>query len=165
MGFLIKCPICKGGFNDGRAYTGTSGVAFGPPHPLYEFCDAGLHFECLERWAPRADFSKGYFEGKRSTFMRYGTLLASEPSWILGCGPAPIDKEPYYAEIDLVDWPCPLYSRWQSWDSFLAGGYTVGLVGEALVAATKAINRVREFAPNLNILSKLRHEMLLNRNG
>lgn len=160
MGFLIECPICKGGFADGRAYTGTSGVMFVPPHPLYEFCDAGLHFDCLERWPHRLEFSRGYFEGHRAAFIHYGTLLASEPSWILGCGPAPIDKEPYYAEVDLADWPCRLYSRWHAWDSFLAGGYADGIVGEALIAAAQAIIRVREFVPDLSALGNLRHAML-----
>src|SRR5688572_23719074 len=37
MGFLIQCPICRGDFRDGSAYTATSGVAFPPGHHLYEF--------------------------------------------------------------------------------------------------------------------------------
>lgn len=165
MGFLIECPICKGGFTDGRAYTVTSGVAFVPPHHLYEFCDTGLHFDCLERWPHRLEFSRGYFEGHRATFLRYGTLLATESSWILGCGPAPIEKVPYYAEVDLVDWPCRLYSRWQDWDAFLAGGYADKIVGEALVAATQAIDRVRELVPDISALNRLRHTTLQTRHA
>ena len=156
MGFLIECPICKGDFADGRAYTGTSGVAFAPPHHLYDYCDAGLHFDCLERWPHRLEFARGYFERSRATFAHYGTLLAAAPEWVLGCGPAPIASEPYYAEVDLADWPCRLYTRWQAWDSFIAGGYASGIIGGALLSATEAMSRVREIAPDLATLALLR---------
>ena len=156
MGFLINCPICNQNFNDDRAYTGTSGVAFPNDHPLFKFCDAGLHFDCLENWKHRKEFSKGYFDLKKETFDHMGTLLHQDENWILGCGPAPIQNDPYYAEIVIKDWPCRLYAHWNEWDSFIKTGYQVGLVGEALIEAIEIVNKVSRIAPDLSSLSKLR---------
>jgi hypothetical protein len=89
-------------------------------------------------------------------FKFQGTLLAEGPNWVLGCGPAPINSDPYYAEVDLKTWPCRLYSKWNDWDSFVAGGYSTGLVGKALEAAVSAIEQVREVAPSLGVLSHVR---------
>ena len=160
MGFLIACPICYGNFKDGRPYTGTSGVVFVRPHPLYEYCDAGLHFECLEKWAHREEFSTGYFLQKREMFQAMGTLLYEGSGWILGCGPALPSKEPYYAEIDLAEWPCRLYCRWQDWESFLSSSYRKGLGNGALESAEKAVVEVRELAPTLASLGYIRQERL-----
>ena len=163
MGFLIACPICHGDFKDGRPYTGTSGVAFAPPHPLYEYCDTGLHFECLETWTHREAFSEGYFLQKREMFQAMGTLLSEGPGWILGCGPALPTKEPYYAEIDLKDWPCRLYCKWKDWESFLSSSYRKGLGNGALESAQLAVSQVREFAPSLASLGLIRQEHLAKR--
>ena len=161
MGFLITCPICHGDFKDGRSHTATSGVAFPPPHPLYEYCDAGLHLECMETWPHRVEFSRGYFLEKRGMFEAMGTLLGEGSGWILGCGPAPIGREPYYAEIDLEDWPFRLYCNWHDWEAFLAGGYGDGLTGIALEAAHSVVSQVRNVAPDLSSLASVRRESLL----
>jgi hypothetical protein len=167
MGFLTVCPICREGFHDGRPYTGTSGVVFPSGHPLYQYCDAGLHFECLEGWADRGEFSKGYFEMKRRGFISIGTLLSEGPGWILGCGPAPLDRAPYYVEIDLEGWPCRLYSRWDNWGAFCFGKYKEGLSGQALAAADAAIGGVIRIVPNMSALVSLRTSTLTGnrRNG
>lgn len=156
MAFLITCPICGGDFKDGRSYTATSGVAFAPPHPLYEYCDAGLHLACLADWPRRAEFSKAYFDGSRQFAISSGTLLAEDPDWILRCGPAPKDKDPYYAEVDVVDWPFRLYSRFEAWDSFVAGAFRDRLDGPALGRAEEAMREVLPVAPSLESLRNLR---------
>jgi len=160
MGFLIKCPICGEGFKDARAYTGTSGVVFSPPHHLYEYCDAGLHLDCLEKWEHRIEFSKGYFEQHKENFKSMGTLLYEGKDWILGCGPAPMDKTPYYVEIDLLDWPCRLYSNWDNWDVFLKSGYKKDLDLGVLDKAQNVIELVRGIVPNLIALTELRKKVL-----
>jgi len=156
MGFLIKCPICGGDFKDGRPYTGTSGVAFAPPSPLYEYCDAGLHFECLEKWGSRKEFSEGYYQLHVENFQSMGTLLFQGEDWVLGCGPAPLDKEPYYAEVDLKEWPCRLKTNWQDWNNFINGDYKNDLYGEALIKSEEIIENVKSIAPDLQTLINLR---------
>ena len=156
MGFLIKCPICGKDFSDGKAYTGTSGVAFSNPHHLYEYCDAGLHLDCLEKWEFREEFSKGYFNSHLENFKSMNTLLYEGDGWILGCGPAPLDKEPYYAEVDMIDWPCRLYSNWNEWDAFVNGEYKKDLEGKALEKSILVMSEVKLIAPNLKALSELR---------
>ena len=160
MGFLTSCPICGGGFKDGRLYTGTSGVAFAPPHPLYKYCDAGLHLDCLESWPMRNEFSIGYFELNRSMFLKMRTLLGAGDGWILGCGPAPLGRQPYYAEIDLAEWPCRLKCNWKDWQEFLSGSYRNGLAGQALAAAEAAISQAASLAPDLATLARIRIESL-----
>lgn len=118
MAFFIKdCAICGHAITDNTPSIATSGVAFAPPHPLYEFCDAGLHQNCLVNWPYRREFSAGYARG-------FGHLLRSEKEWTLICGPmmyGPDGKPgwPYYAEIRLFDWPMRLYSRFEEWEDYL----------------------------------------------
>jgi hypothetical protein len=156
LGFLIKCCLCGGSFGDGRPYIGTSGVAFPSPHPLFQFCDAGMHLDCLEKWPHRLEFSNGYFVGKRTMFAEMGTLLAEGTGWILGCGPSSPGRDPHYAEVDLSDWPCRLYSLWPEWNEFLNGGFSAKLSGAACRAATAVMREVAEIAPDLNALQALR---------
>ncbi len=159
MAILSMCPICGGNFKDGRSYTATSGVAFAPPHPLYEFCDAGLHLGCLVDWPHRVEFSRGYFDGAKKIAIAYGTLLVERSDWILRCGPAPKEKEPYFAEVDLVDWPFRLYSRYELWDEFTTGTFREGLDGPALVRAEEIMREVVAIAPDLSSLRSLRTQL------
>lgn len=160
MGFLISCPICGGDFKDGRPYTCTSGVVFIPPHPLYEYCDAGLHYECLENWPHTAEFSKGYYLATKSMFEYMNTLLIEGQGWILGCGPAPRSKLPYYVKITLENWPFSLKSKWDDWDLYLEGKYRDGICGRALEDANMIVKQVRELVPNLKALEIIRQEKL-----
>ena len=116
--FVTNCAICGGEVTEDNPCVATSGVAFAPPHPLYKFCDAGLHQRCLVDWDHRREFSLGYFDGS-------GTILRSEDEWNLICGPmgyGPHGKPgwPYYAEIRLADWPIRLYSNFEDWGAFVA---------------------------------------------
>jgi len=162
MGFLTKCPLCNGDFNDAQPFTGTSGVVFIPPHPLYEYCDAGLHLECLEIWDKRIEFSEGYFKAHKETFLEIGVLIHESEDWIIGCGPASIDETPYYAEVNMREWPCRLYTRWDMWNDFIKSGYKKGLDGEALEAATHTIEQVKKIAPDKRALEKLRLNIFKN---
>ena len=158
MGFLIHCLICKGDFTDGRAFTGTWGVPFPRDHHLFEFCDGGLHLDCLETWTHRAEYSRGYFDMARAGFLDMGTLLCDSSSWILGCGPATPVQDPYYAEVRLADWPMRLYSKFDTWNEFADGGYREGLTGQALAAADKVMRQVSTVAPDTAAIRKLRRE-------
>lgn len=116
--FPTHCAICKGELSEDALWLGTSGVAFSPPHPLYPFCDSGMHQSCLLNWEHRREFSSGYAQGS-------GHLLRAEPEWNLICGPlgyGPHGKPgwPYYAEIRLLDWPIRLYAKFEAWGHFIA---------------------------------------------
>ena len=148
------CAIC--GERLDRPYTATSGCAFPEAHPLWRYCDAPLHLDCLERWPQRGQFSRGYFdaavEQRRSG---YGHLLAQGETWVLVCGPHVEDNTPYFAEVRLPDWPFRLYSKWGDWPYFIGGGYREGLEGAALSAADKVMAEVREIAPDGPALMRL----------
>ena len=152
------CALC-GALVRERPYTATSGVAFESTHPLFRYCDAPLHFDCLERWPQRVAFSQAYFFGpvamsvcvppERRALLYFGGELA------LLCGPATPPESPYYAEVLLRQWPCRLYSKLAEWPDFVAGGYRTPLVGEALVAAEQAMTTISTLAPDLPALEGL----------
>jgi hypothetical protein len=111
--FITECAICHQPFEKNSRVLATSGVAFPPEHPLYPFCDTGLHQQCLLEWPHRLEFSSGYFDVPGSV------LQTSE--WNLICGPlmyGPYGRPgwPYYAEIRLSDWPVRIYSRFEQWE-------------------------------------------------
>lgn len=115
--FVTDCAICGERITKDTPCVTTSGVAFPPPHPLYQFCDAGLHQKCLLTWEHRGEFAAGYAAGS-------GNILRQENEWNLICGPmgyGPHGKPgwPYYAEIRLCDWPIRLYSRFEEWGTFV----------------------------------------------
>lgn len=115
--FVKDCAICGCKISEDTPYIATSGVAFAPPHPLYKFCDTGLHQKCLLNWPHRRAFSSGYVLGA-------GHLLRIEKEWTLICGPlmyGPYGKPgwPYYAEIRFYDWPIRLYTRFEEWEDYM----------------------------------------------
>ena len=162
------CALC-GELLD-RPYIATSGVAFPLVSPLYRYCDAPLHFDCLERWPDREAFSAGYFESALARFRDHANLLVKRADWILGAGPTrhnqlpggmtrPLDNDlPYYAEVRLPDWPFRLYTQWLDWEAFLAGGYREGLAGQALQVSEQVMGEVKQIVPNRQRLSGLLEE-------
>ena len=152
------CALCEEPLD--KPYTATSGVVFPKSHRLYRFCDAPLHFECLERWPDREAFSAGYFDEALKHFRNRANLLAERPDWILGAGPTKHNQKPsdilkrlnnelpHYAEVRLPDWPFRLYSYWTDWDAFLAGSYQEGLAGEAIGVSDKIMAEVKQIAPS-----------------
>lgn len=157
-----KCKIC-GELLD-RPYTATSGVFFPEESPLYRYCDAALHFDCLERWPERVAFSAGYFEMALNDYQIHGNLLMKKDNWILGCGRTRYNKLPewisgslrnelpHYAEVRIPDWPFRLYSYWSDWDNFIDEGYQEGLAGEALRVSKQIMAEVRQVAPDSRTL-------------
>ncbi|NRD52826.1 hypothetical protein [Corallococcus exiguus] len=157
---LTSCPIC-GSTDLSKPYTATSGVAFPEGDELWRYCDAPLHLECLAHWPHRERFSRGYFDLWRDESMSgHGVLLAEAPRWLLRCGPAKPEAEPYYVEVRIADWPMRLYSRWAQWPDYSAQQYRQGLIGEALEAADEVMSEVRKIAPDLESLRALRQRML-----
>ena len=159
------CALCREPLD--RPYTATSGVVFPAGSHLYRYCDAPLHFDCLERWPDREAFSAGYFDRALTHFRDRANLLVERANWILGCGPTRrnqlpdgmaqrLDNDlPYYAEVCLSDWPFRLYTYWSDWERFLAGGFREGLAGEALQVSERVVGEARRFAPNEEALSDL----------
>ena len=150
------CAIC--GERLDRPFTATSGCAFPEGHPLWRYCDAPLHLDCLERWPHRERFSRRYFDlavGEHGA--GYGHILAGGESWVLVCGPHTKNKTPYFAAVRLPDWPLRLYSRWERWPDFINGGYKEGLGGAALAAAERAMAEVSAVAPDVPALLRLLH--------
>ena len=151
IGSFSVCAICEGPLD--RPYTATSGVAFAPGHPLYEYCDAPLHLDCLAIWPDREEFSRGYFLGALASHWRgRGTVLHATARWYLGCGPG---GKPQYAVVRLRDWPFRLYSPWADWTAFVEGDYRDDLMGSALEAAHEVIAEVRRQAATLEALEAL----------
>lgn len=148
------CPIC--GDKLDRPYTATSGCAFAPKHRLWKYCDAPLHFDCLETWKDREEFSEGYFRSALWTYVTgYGSLLYQTDKWFLACGPKPPKGLPYFAEVRLKDWPFRLYSKFEQWTDFVAGDFRDKLYGEALQVAELVMVQVRQIAPDTTALTHL----------
>ncbi len=137
-----RCAICDESLS--RPYTATSGCAFSPGHRLFAFCDAPLHFSCLEGWSDREEFSLAYHKQALDACREgYGTLIHVGESWFLGCGPSTPPQLPYFAQVVLCDWPIRLYTRLEEWDIFVREGYRESLVGEALARADAVMAEVR----------------------
>jgi hypothetical protein len=80
------CPLCETPIG-AKPFVATWGVPFVPPHRLYEYCEATMHYECLEGWADRVEFSLGYFHQFVGTDeRRNGYILARTENWVLMCG-------------------------------------------------------------------------------
>lgn len=154
------CAIC-GETDLNRPFTATSGCAFPPSDELWRFCDAPLHLDCLAGWDQRVRFSRAYFDMWREAARNgMGLVLREGNGWMLRCGPSMPGEAPYYAEIDLVEWPIRLYSRWNDWTESLSGGFVRELVGPALHAVERAIAEVRAIAPDARTLAALRQQAL-----
>jgi hypothetical protein len=116
--FLHSCAICDGQITEATPYLATSGCAFPEGHPLWKYCDTGLHQACLADWEHRRVFAEAYSANGGAH------LLLEHEQWVLYCGPivyGPHGKvqHPYYAEIRLREWPARLYSRFHEWDAFI----------------------------------------------
>jgi hypothetical protein len=158
IGPWSTCAICDGALD--RPYTATSGVAFPPDHPLWEFCDAPLHVDCLARWPDREEFSRGYcWQALLWVWEGNGTLLHVARDWFLACHRILRGEEhPRFASVRLATWPTGLSARWGEWDAFVAGGYAGDLAGPELAAADAAMAEVRVAVPSLRALAALHAE-------
>ena len=117
--FVNSCAICDGPITEATPFLSTSGCAFSEGHPLFKYCDAGLHQACLANWEHRRSYAEAY-----SAHRGAGHLLQEREHWVLSCGPIvglPYGKValPYYAEIRLREWPARLYSRFNELGSFI----------------------------------------------
>lgn len=149
-----RCPICNEKLD--RPFTSTSGAIFPREHLLWSFCDAPLHLDCLEAWPHRVEFSQGYFDShlKRHQ-MGYGYLLKQEANWLWATGPHVSDSFPSFTAIYLREWPVTLYSEWNGWEQFVAGGFRQHLVGRVLEVSIQIMSEVAQVAPDLNSLIRL----------
>ena len=173
------CAIC--GEKLDRPYTATSGVAFPKEHRLYKYCDAPLHYDCLETWLDRIEFARGYFEGKVHGFRSglTGHLLAEGIGWALVCGPyngtdlrltveagwfseeetvqlrLMLGDKPQYVVVELSEWIVGLRTNWDNWTDFVHGKYKDGLEGVTLHSVEQIMGEVEQIAPNSLSLTKL----------
>lgn len=130
---ISRCAIC--GSNDlTQPYVTTSGVIFPRGHHLWPFCDAPLHIMCVEKWAHRVEFSRGYFEAWRRR--ERDRLVVERPDWFMSEGPS-------YMQLILGDWPLRLYASRDDWPVMLAGGFCDGLIGEMREVAERVLEEVR----------------------
>ena len=173
------CAIC--GEKLDRPYTATSGVAFPKEHRLYKYCDAPLHYDCLETWPDRTEFARGYFESKAHGFRSglTGHLLAEGIGWALVCGPykgtnlrlaveagwfseeeivqlrLKLGDKPQNATVMLSEQIDQLNTRWDAWDEFVNEKYRENLQGNILTDVEQIMREVRQVAPNSPTLEKL----------
>jgi len=121
MAMIIdKCAICEEKIAQDALYISTSGCAFPEGHALWQYCDTGLHQQCLLNWKRRVEFSTGYFSLSTGAHE-----LILQEHWKLTCGPliyGPQGKVnlPYYAQIEFREWPGRLYSKFVDWPSYIS---------------------------------------------
>jgi hypothetical protein len=72
----IKCPICGQEIDINEPFFATSGVFFSMDDPLFEFCDAALHWSCYEHWPHRGRFAKQYVD-------MWAYSVSENPYWFL----------------------------------------------------------------------------------
>lgn len=150
---FTKCPICGGSLD--RPYTATSGCAFAEGHTLFRYCDAPLHFSCLEGWEHRHEFSKEYFDlACEDARQRPRGLLLDGEGWALICGPAVTGKKPYYIQVRFRDWPMTLHARWQQWESFFSEDRIKELEGSAIREAQCVLTALHEKFPSQDSLDR-----------
>ncbi|MCL4265265.1 MAG: hypothetical protein KJ069_18760 [Anaerolineae bacterium] len=149
-----RCAICDEKLD--RPYTATSGVVFPREHLLWRYCDAPLHFDCLETWPHRVEFSLGYFNWWVQNYESgYGHLLRKENDWILVTGPDMSNGMSYFAAVHLREWPFRLYSKWTEWDRFVSSGFPDNLIEDSLQVAEQVMEEVVKIAPDLDSLMYL----------
>lgn len=57
---VSTCAICGEKLDEDRDFMATSGVWYDREDPLWEFCDAGIHWDCYLSWPHRARFAEDY---------------------------------------------------------------------------------------------------------
>jgi hypothetical protein len=145
---------------------------------MRKFGDAPLHQDCLATWEHRIRFARGYFDRAREGVWKdQGLLLLEGEGWFLRCGP-PLSEEllrrysasplfsgarpgePYFAEVRIAEWPKVLYTPWNKWPEYAAGGFRQGLVGELLHAAEAVMAQVQPLVPDMASLNELRRQAM-----
>ena len=171
------CMICDETLD--RSFLSTWGVWLGPKHPLFRYCDAPFHIDCMANWTHRIEFSRSYFEMWRNVYRgSMGNLLIEQEDWILVTGPTgphitPDMKadsakilldvsgrsedtpEPFYAMVITANWPLRLRTAWLNWDAFVSGAYRNHLVDGAMSEASRVMTSVARIAPDLMALRGL----------
>ena len=115
--FVTQCAICHKKITEETPFLSTWGIPDGIASDLVEYCDAGIHQECLYLWDRRHEFSEAY------RHYRYGRLLAENEKWSLYCGPLGYShgkvELPDYAELRPSGWPIRLYARFEEWNKYI----------------------------------------------
>ncbi|HZE97057.1 MAG TPA: hypothetical protein VE981_08515 [Planctomycetota bacterium] len=57
-----KCRLCDQGLDRTKPEFATSGVFLPKEDPLWQYCDAILHFDCYAPWKDRPRFARAYFQ-------------------------------------------------------------------------------------------------------
>ncbi len=55
-----KCPICGEVLQEGQRRVATSHFIYEKSDPLWRFSDAGMHYDCFQRWDHREEFVAKY---------------------------------------------------------------------------------------------------------
>lgn len=147
------CAICGQKIGtDSNLFT-TSGVVFAPPHPLYKFCDAPMHWACYEAWEHRPEFARGCFESFVASEQRnpyWGMAYLSEQVAVQ------VNPDPAVAQVsvDLAETGSSIrvpLEHWQIWvsDPDAASAGSARLEQAALASV---LPRLRETLPDAETL-------------
>lgn len=130
------------------------------PIELLKFCDAPLHFHCLETWPHREAFSEASYEANvpSDTGGLAVTMLRST-RWALVSARTVPGRLPPYADVRLRDWPFRMTSSWKSWNTFVGGRFRKGLAGVAVDVAESVMATVRADVPDVESLTALYHQI------
>src|SRR5947207_8579544 len=134
--FVDKCAICGGKITADTPCLTTWGVVFPENHRLFKFCDTGFHQACLLTWPDCQEYAEGYFQLWKANHSSgcAGAMLASEESWLVGCGPfyevAGRMNWPYYVQLIPRFFPIRLKCDWAKWESYIGGEWRKGLRSE-----------------------------------
>jgi hypothetical protein len=79
------CPLCQRVLEAGDDIFGTWGVWLPRTDPLWQFCDAAMHWPCYAQWEHQSGFARSYFE-----------------AWVGSCESNPHWKPAYRDDLLLV---------------------------------------------------------------
>lgn len=123
-----RCVIC-GSTDLERPYLATSGCPFPREHGLWRYCDGPMHFDCIENWEHRREFSRAYFTRARDRGLQRNEVAAEGPDWVLMVNA-------HWHELTLAEWPLRLVTRPAEWSDGLQR-WLDQLAGHALLDARR----------------------------
>lgn len=122
----VCCAICATAIDTGSSCFATSGVFFPSDHPLFDFCDAPMHWHCYENWSDRAEFARAYVQmwvDAEPDNPYWGKVLLSPEAFVT------VNPDPPVAQVSIllaetgtkVRVPIEKWEEWLSGEAKAAG--------------------------------------------
>lgn len=118
IGSHSRCAVCGDLLAKGQSVFATSGVWLPRDHPLWKFCDAPIHWECLATWPEREAFARERLRAL-AKFQTYGPIVLSTDDVLVT-----VARRPNGPQIKVVVGATGAaeYVRYDDWERWLEDG-------------------------------------------